>query len=344
METCCVNTTTERQEERFAANNPVSDVERMMIATLLSMAGTLGITGNTLVISAVLLFKKLRSSTNVFVVNLCIADWITCVNMPWTVLAIVNPENEWPLPDWICVWCGFNLISCIGCSTFTLSLIAFNRLVIITSHAKLYPVIFTKTKMFFMVLFAWIFPLSLATIPLVSDFGDLGYDYKYRTCTWDTANPNSDTYSLLLATAFTPIQFLIIIICYFKIFLFIRGHTKRLHPGSSDTSTSHAPSNDLPTSDTPNDAPGASSLRNALTKRQVKVTKNMFYVVCGFVICLMPFGLSLMISVENVERLVFYSAVFLVSSCFINPIIYCTKHPDFKGAIIKILKCKCRNV
>ena len=48
-----------------------------------------------------------------------------------------------------------------------------------------------------------------------------------------------------------------------------------------------------------------------------------------------------MIKVKNIERLVFYGAVFVVCSCFINPILYCTKHPDFKHAMTRILKCRC---
>ncbi len=293
MEECCGNSTADGKEVLDVPFNPLLDAERFVVATLLAIAGILGISGNSLVIVAVMLFKKLRSSTNVFVVNLCVADWITCFNMPWTIIGVVNPDNQWPLPDWICVLCGFNLITCIGCSTCTLALIAINRYVIITSHAKLYPLLFTRRNMFFMVLFAWLFPLSLATVPLVSNFGDLGYDYMYRSCTWDTKNPYSEIYSMLLGGAFTPIQFTIIVVCYIKIFLYIKAHLKRLHPGSFDNTSHHPPSNlnEVPTTDAArNDAtttPGTDTLRSSLTKRQVKVTKNMFYVVCGFMVCML---------------------------------------------------------
>ena len=345
MEQCCANGTT--NEPQDAHIDPVSETERTIIAILVAIAGALGIAGNTVVILAVILFKKLRTSTNVFVVNLCVSNWITCINMPWMVLAIVNTEPKWPLPDWICVSCGFMAISCIGCSTFTLAFIALNRLIMITSHAKLYPKLFKQLNIILMLLFIWCIPLTLASIPLVSSFGQLGYDYEYRTCTWDTSNPHSDSYSLMLAVTFTPIQFVAIILCYFKIFQYIRRHSRKLRPALADNPPLKAPAfprvpaaNDLAQlrAAAPGDAPVA--LRNAFNKRQVQVTKNMFYVVCGFVICLMPFGVSLMIDVKNNGRLVFYAAVFLISSCFINPIIYCTKHPDFKSAMIKIVKCR----
>ena len=294
---CCANGTSDEPEVVHV--NPISDIERFIIATLLTIAGALGLTGNTLVIIAVILFKKLRSSTNVFVVNLCVADWITCSNMPWMVLGIVNTKPEWPLPDWICVSCGFMAISCIGCSTFTLAFIALNRLIMITSHAKFYPIVFTHRNMFFMVLLTWIIPISLATLPLVSKFGKLGYDYRYQTCTWDSSNPYSSAYSMLLSVVLMPVQFLIIISCYFKIYLYILGHSRRLHPAeASDNQSTHAPTsfrldvstvasstNGLAHSSTEATAE-PTALRKALTKRQVQVTKNMFYVVCGFVICL----------------------------------------------------------
>ena len=325
----------------------VSDTERKIIASVLAVVGALGISGNSLVIAAVLLFRKLRSPTNVFVVNLGVADWITCFNITWLVIAMVNPECEWPLPDWICVWCSFNLISCVGCSAFTLAFIALNRLAMITAYSSLYQRLFTPCRMAFMVALAWGIPLTLAMVPLVSNFGELGYDPKYRTCTWDTTNPNSDLYSLTLAMAFTPIPGGIIVVSYTKIFLHIWRHSRRLHPSTSipigNNTSSQVSGLDL--SETrPVVITVPTSLRNNLNKRQVEVTKNMFYIVCAFMVCLMPFGISLMLAGQNIERFVLYSGVALVCSSFVNPIIYSTKHPDFKGALTKIVKCKVRPI
>ena len=302
--------------------------------------GILGITGNSLVIVAVLLFKKLRSPTNVFVVNLCLADWITCINIPWLVLAMVS-DSGWPLPHWICVGCSFSLISCIGCSSFTLAFIALNRLVMITAYTSLYQRLFTSTTMMFMILFAWVVPLSLATVSLVTDFGELGYDSKHRTCTWDTTNPNSDAYSMLLALLYTPFPGIIIILSYSKIFVHIWKHSRKLHPAVSNPLSSSGSEHELSEARSDVAIQLSNSLRSNLNKRQVEVTKNMFYVVCAFMMCLLPFGLSLMMQGQYEERFVLYAGVFLLASSFVNPIIYSTKHPDFKGAMIKLLKCRC---
>ena len=345
MEGCYVVADASTNNTTDNANN-VSDAERYVIAALIATAGALGITGNSVVILAILLNQKLiRSPTNIFVLNLCVSDWITCVNIPWVVIAMVNSENEWPLPDWICSWCGFNLIACVGCSTFTLAFIAVNRLFIIT-YSTIYRKLYTPFKIALMVFFAWLLPITLATIPLVSEFGDLGYDYKYRTCTWDTANLHSDSYSLLLALAYTPIQAAVIIFSYAKIFVHIWSHSKKLHPASSvsdDRSQSGQELSDSPTDSRLSDAAAptapATALQERLYKRQVQVTRNMFYVVCGFMICLVPFGVSLMVPGLNSERFVFYAAVSLVSSSVINPIIYATKHPEFRGSMLRIVKC-----
>lgn len=70
---------------------------RILDAILLILITVIGMTGNTLVILSVCLSHKLRTKTNIFVVNLAFADFFTCCTLPvvaWSLLAESEPEME----------------------------------------------------------------------------------------------------------------------------------------------------------------------------------------------------------------------------------------------------------
>ena len=75
--------------------------QRVIVAVLYLMVVVLGIFGNTLVILAVLLSKKLRTATNAFVVSLSVADLLTCLGLPWDAAATLGRDGP-PFGEWGC--------------------------------------------------------------------------------------------------------------------------------------------------------------------------------------------------------------------------------------------------
>ncbi|XP_072030428.1 melatonin receptor type 1A-like [Amphiura filiformis] len=166
-------------------------IERQILASLIGIIAVLGFCGNCLVILAVALSRKLRNSTNVFVVNLALADLLTCLFLPWTAIAILS-EDGWTLPMIICIMDGFCLIMCLGCSINTLACISINRLVLVTKARQKYTWLYTPRKIAIMLFLIWLLPAIIATIPLVSEAGELGYDFYFSTCSWDSQNNGAD--------------------------------------------------------------------------------------------------------------------------------------------------------
>ena len=311
-----------------------SYLERQIVASLFVIIGIVGFCGNSLVIIAVVLSRKLRTYTNAFVVNLAAADLLTCTLLPWASVAILS-ENGWPLPKFICVLDAIGLMTCLGCSINTLACIAVNRLVLITKPRKTYDVIYTPRHIAAMIFTAWLIAFSVSAIPLVSDIGEVGYDYQTSTCIWDSENVNAALYANIVGLTFYPIQLSTIIYCYLKIFWHIRKHTKQV--GSCDEPTSSA---DDSAANQPSsiNMPLSELQKKRLLKRQIDVTKNLFYIVCAFLICVTPY-IGGIVSQSEKAPVVYFAALLTLNSC-INFFVYATKHPDFKQVFKFIFSCK----
>ncbi|XP_072175571.1 uncharacterized protein [Diadema setosum] len=214
--------------------------QRIIIAVVVGVVFLLGTSGNGLVILAVLLSKKLQSSTNWFVVNLACADLFTCLCLPFNIVALLSRDG-WPLPDWICAAASAVTLTCLGASVMTLALIAYNRWYLLTQPPAKFQKLYTKGKIMVMVIAAWMYPFLLVIVPHFAGLGKLGYSNEYKTCTQDTSLPTSEFYSLLAGVmAIIPV-FLAVVIIYVRIYRFVTKQMKHMStlretgPASSGT-------------------------------------------------------------------------------------------------------------
>ena len=69
--------------------------ERVVTASILLLISLINIIGNSMVILAVVFSKKLRTSTNVFVVSLSSADLLAGVAAPMSAVALLSPGDHW---------------------------------------------------------------------------------------------------------------------------------------------------------------------------------------------------------------------------------------------------------
>ncbi|PIK49846.1 putative 5-hydroxytryptamine receptor 4-like [Apostichopus japonicus] len=310
--------------------------QRIILACIFCLIAFIGTFGNSLVVLAVLFSRKLRTTTNVFVVSLAAADLLTCVFLPFNVVSILSFE-EWPIHDCICVIAAVVMYTCVGCSVYTLAAIALNRYTLITRSLHVYRRFFSTPKTIFMVAITWLLPLFYSLIPVMFGLGELGYDSKYSTCTHKTSHPLSDYYSIVQAVVIYPVPLAIITLCYASVFMYVRNHAKSITEGPDNSTSSHTShSQKRRESALPNRS------TSVISRRQIQITQNLFYVVCAFVICITPYCLSLIVP-RSEPVIPWAGALILVNSC-INPLIYGTKHPQFKRVMGSILTCRLRNI
>ncbi|XP_022102308.1 alpha-1D adrenergic receptor-like [Acanthaster planci] len=307
--------------------------ERQLFAAMYITAAIMGVLGNTFVILAVVLSKRLRTVTNVFVVNLSVSDLISSIFLPWESVAILSLDG-WPLPQayWICVTTSAILHVSYGCSINNLALIAVNRWIGITKSGSTARRIYTRRNIACMVIFSWAFPLVIISIALLTDYGEHGYEPVYSACGWVKANPYTTLLAVIFSVCFFPIQLCVIICCYFSIYRYVLKTSRRMTAYDAPTvSGSIGGSN--------------RAKQQSQWKRKIAVTKNLAYIVLAYVICQCPYFLA--VTQQGYEwgmRLTMYSIAILYCNIWINPVIYATSHPHFKEAFSAMVGCKWQNI
>ncbi|KAJ8022210.1 Beta-4C adrenergic receptor [Holothuria leucospilota] len=307
--------------------------QQLTVAIMACLITVIGIPGNSIVILAVLSSKKLQNKTNIFVVNLACADMVTCAVIPFQVTSLLSKTSLWSK-----AFCrAVSVLTCLGLgsSMVNLALIAFIRYSIITKSLTFNDRLFTKTNISFLICGAWLFPLFFTLIPPLADVGAVGYSERYKLCTSDTSHALSPVY-YAFAVFFVLLPCLVVIIlCYVKIHQFVRASGHNLIQFRSGSSTRKDPEKSL--------AVPSSSIDFAIFRRQVKVTKNLFIVVCTFIVCVTPFGVANIIPAPTYPMIPWTLLLFFMNSC-LNPIIYGLKHPQFKEVFGPIMTCSWRNI
>ncbi|XP_038073977.1 alpha-1B adrenergic receptor-like [Patiria miniata] len=327
-----MESTTQGDGRNFRFEDPV---QRIIIGCVYCLVAVVGFAGNFMVILAVILSRKLQSRINAFVVNLAVADVLNCCAIPFTAVALFS-LGGWPpeLPPLLCSFMGGLHFLSLETSVMNLAAIAINRYVLITKTSATYRSIYTPKKIAAMVVFTWVYSALLCSLPFVG-IGMFGYSEKYKTCNQDNSLETSDLFSLLGSALGFPIPLIVLVVCYIKIYRHIKGHMKKLS------------GNDVQLAETSNSSTASTKrlTRNppaSFNKRQVQITKNLFYVVCAFVACLAPFGIALMVPPS--DPAIPWTGMIAIVNSAINPIIYGAKHPHFKEVFRHMLRCRYRMI
>ncbi|XP_071487544.1 alpha-1D adrenergic receptor-like [Diadema antillarum] len=340
-------------DEWQAYESPLHYYERIFLATVSALVSVVGLFGNGMVILAVALSRKLRTATNVYVVNLSVADMLTCLLMPFHVMAVLS-THTYPISEWTCSVAAASSIISSGCSIYSLAAIALNRLFLVTQPSHRYRSFYRTRNLVLTTLLTWTVPTVFTIGPPLASIGDVGFDEKYTRC-GPKHTENASFYDMTLATIFYPGPLVIIVVCYAKLFAYVRRHTKTMAAmeASSSSYTPKSPTKAAPVTISPPVSPTPESsikaesyfqdlnrrhTRQHFSRRQMEMTRNLFYVVIAFFLCFTPYSVSLMI--PGSDHIVPYAgAIYLLGSC-VNPFIYASKHPHFKGVLQCIMRCR----
>ncbi|KAJ8033173.1 G-protein coupled receptor moody [Holothuria leucospilota] len=187
-----------------------------------------GIPGNFLVIMAVLLSRKLQTASNAFIVNLAVADLLTCMVLP---LHIVGDWARYYFSSLepICqVALGITHI-CVGCSVLTLASIALNRFLLVLTPRSTYQTIYRPRHLVIWIILLWSISGMMSILPpLAFNIGKFGFDLPTQSCLSLTDFPTSKQYEYILVLGFYPIPLAVIVVCYTGILIKVVKHNRRL--------------------------------------------------------------------------------------------------------------------
>ncbi|XP_071476863.1 melatonin receptor type 1A-like [Diadema antillarum] len=230
-------------------------------------------------------------------------------------------KDGWPLPEGVCEFAGSVIVVSVTSSVLTLAMIAVNRHCLITKSRRFYMWVYRGRNMFGMVFFSWVLPIGVLILPQAVGFGKLGYDEFTHLCAWDFSHPLAKFYQSI-AAAIGVAAYSIVLICYSLIYLHLRNHSKALHQHFK-----HLPQNRI----------------DKKVQVNVKITMNLFYVVCVYMVCVVPYSLCLLaISQSNASarHASLYLALILVVNSCANVVIYGLKHPHFRAVFKCIIACR----
>ncbi|XP_067860592.1 somatostatin receptor type 2-like [Heptranchias perlo] len=273
-----------------------------------------GLSGNTLVIYVILRYAKMKTVTNIYILNLAIADELFMVGLPF--IAIQVALAHWPFGQVVCrilmTVDGINQFTSIFC----LTVMSIDRYLAVVHPIKSSK--WRKPRIAKLINGAVWFISLLIILPIMIYSGvQTRHGRSSCTITWPSQNPSWYTafviYTFVLGF-FLPLT--VICLCYLMIIVKVKASGIRV--GSSKRK-----------------------------KSEKKVTKMVSIVVAVFVFCWLPFYifnfLSLAVALKPTPAMKgFYEFVVILSyanSCA-NPILYAFLSDNFKKSFQNVLCLK----
>lgn len=251
--------------------SPLEHQEALSIVFLVALVISCitGVIGNTLVVGAVIVSKKLRTTGNMFIVNLAIADLIVVVIVePFNYVGIIHGAGPYIENVWLCHLVSIICVMACVSSMMNLAAIAVNRYIMINKF-QLYKRIFTKKKTLCICILLWIIAF-LIELPNLTGWGGHTFDLKTLGCSFDRLISLSYTIFLSITALYIPL--LLILFCYVKIFLFVRRSRRQIVKKAISNSKDKS--------------------KKAKTD-EVRLARTFFIVFVSFLVCWTPYDLTL---------------------------------------------------
>uniref|UniRef100_A0A0A1X4V9 Somatostatin receptor type 4 n=1 Tax=Zeugodacus cucurbitae TaxID=28588 RepID=A0A0A1X4V9_ZEUCU len=310
----------ETYEEEMMCHNGQNAIANLVTMILYAIVCIIGLFGNTLVIYVVLRFSKMQTVTNIYILNLAIADECFLIGIP--MLLYTMQIGSWPFDDYVCkAYMVSTSITQFTSSIFLLIMSADRYIAV--CHPISSPRYRTPFVSKLVSGFAWLTSvLLMLPVILFANTVQTSEDHVSCNIKWPEAqNTQSGTtfilYTLTLGFA-TPLTFILIFY-----FLVIRKlHTVGPKQKSKEKKRSHR-----------------------------KVTKLVLTVITVYILCWLPYWISQLALIYSspskcASRLEI--TIFLLAGCLgysnsaMNPILYAFLSDNFKKSFLKACTCATR--
>ncbi|XP_064626215.1 melatonin receptor type 1B-B-like [Lineus longissimus] len=285
-------------------------------AVFIGVLMCVGIIGNLLILGAVIVTKKLRNTTNVFVCNVAVSDlFVAGYVLPTIFGNIIKQGSILSIP--VCVFTACVLLTSCGVSLISFAMIAFNRYISICHHGR-YARIFPTRSVVIMVVLVWVFSLTTVVVGLIPGVCIHFYHHAQIVCTFNNRLSAIYTFCLICIGIVAPS-------CltgsfYFAIYTKIKTTGQKVRSHTSG------------------------ALSSAMVARQQKENRAilcMFLAYLIFVVLWFPFGMVVLIDIYYpVHPLLFRIVGWLAfSNSCVDWIVYGAMNNHFKDAYKNILTC-----
>ena len=259
--------------------------------------------GNLIIICVIYQNPRLRTVTNMFLVGLSVADFLTSsLVMPFTASILIH--GKWKFSKSVCVFQGVLILCLVWTSLHMVTLMAINRYFCVR-RPNLYRKWFTKKNTIAVTITVSVLSFILGISPYWSGLATYIFRPGKAAC-FITFDPKQKlgkiAYTFFLLITYTILPMVCIAVCYYKVFRVVKQHAI----ATQNTIGSRRAGN--------------------LSLEETRMTKLLLVLVVAFFICWLPViivdFLNAVLGTGSLPRAVYviYTMCALGSSC-INPIV-----------------------
>ncbi|XP_042344165.1 melanopsin-A-like [Plectropomus leopardus] len=311
-------------QSSFFSKVDVPDHAHYIVALFVFVIGTLGITGNALVMFAFYSNKKLRNLPNYFIMNLAVSDFLMAFTQS-PIFFINCLYKEWVFGEMGCkmyAFCGalFGIASMIN-----LLAISIDRYLVITKPLQSIHWS-SKRRTALAILMVWLYSLAWSLAPLVG-WSSYIPEGLMTSCTWDyvTYTLANRSYTMMLCCFVFFIPLGIIFYCYLFMFLAIRKTGREVERLGTQVRKS-------------------TLIQQKSLRSEWKLAKIAFVVIVVYVLSWSPYACVTLISwAGHANILSPYSkavpAIIAKASTIYNPFIYAIIHNKYRMTLAEKFPC-----
>ena len=297
-----------------------STAHKAVQGCILVSMNVLAICGNIFVCWAVYRKRKMLRAPHLYVLALAISDvTVAILCFPLCIQAFF--EDAWAHGYSACQFTGFLLYYWGGISPPTLALTAVNRYFRMVK-AQIYRNYFTVKSSLIMILSVWMF--TLVNGFLSTFVGPVIYKYEPRFffCSGTfTSKKQRLAIGVSLHLIHIIIPLVVVVFCYANVFKTIRRHNAEVVPTLQAWQSQQSA---------------------AVNAWEIRVTRLLFLVIWGFLLCWIPvviIGIFSHLSVVNLPDFAYeLYTCFAIASAVINPFIYGFRNPEFRREFVRLFK------
>lgn len=292
-------------------------LEVTMHTVILALTTFLSLVGNALVCLALHRNRRLRTTTNFYVLSLAVADIILAVLFPFHLAA--SWLRGWPFGYFFCQFLGFLVQFWAQVSLSILTLASINRYVCVLKPHK-YPVFFDKKKTVLSIISVWLFTLLQTLCLTISTPITFRWSPKSLYCQGTSPDELTERAMYIFFGCFFTVPMLLVIFCYGSIYRVVKKHNTAIVPALQTTNR----------------------LRTISTQ-EINTSRVIFAAVLGYCVCWTPlifllflvFGFQ--VTISPVAQWVFVEIT--TFSSWINPIIYGVMNRSMRREFRNIVFC-----
>ncbi|XP_019644819.1 PREDICTED: melatonin receptor type 1B-B-like [Branchiostoma belcheri] len=289
-----------------------------LFATGFALISCIGTIGNLLVITSLLVNKKLRTSLNAFITSMAMGDLIFAgVHEPLSAQALARGGLTYR--PGLCTVLGAATVASASQSLIASTLIAVNRFILIEYPYTVYKKVFTPCNTFFMIAGSWTLSILVVLPPLLG-FGQLGYNRASAICDFAVDNPSTFTYFMTIPGVLVFLSNGVTVVCYLKIYQKVKQSAANAHRGPG-----------------PNTGGG----RRQVPGKVLHQTKHMFVMFVTFCVCTTPYSIFYTMDRDMKLSPCLWQTLTFLFACnsSINPVIHTCRSRDYRNAFRHIVCC-----